>query len=123
MTFSEFKFYIKHALAETGRFQFWTIPMSHKTAGSAKLPVQGNVNISINKHGKKILNFEPNSFAGGSPNEAFFIIDKELAQAWATKIQMIRRNNMLQELKAFEKSTDVLNNYELYSEEYPEIFV
>jgi len=46
-----------------------------------------------------------------------------VANAWATKIQMIRRNNMLQELKAFEKSTDVLNNYELYSETYPEIFV
>ncbi len=123
MTFSEFKFYARHEAGSTDLITFYTVPKDYCTAGSAKLPVENSVVVSTNEKGKRILNFEQGKGFYGDANNALYILDKDMAEAIATKIQMIRRDNILEELKEYEVKTGVLTKYNKYSEIYPEIFV
>ena len=123
MTFTEFKFYLKRTRTEIGPLTFYTVPNNRRTAGSAKLPAECIVNVSTNKHGKRILDFVTEKKMYGDADELDFVLDPEIAAAHATKLQMIRRNNILNELKTFERETNVIENIKMYSELYPEIFV
>lgn len=123
MTFSEFTSYLKSPESNIGEIEFYTIPKDNAALGDVNLPVKGIVNITINKHNKKIINFNNCRFATSDVKNSIFILDSELANAYATKIQMIRRNNILNELIEYEKTTQVKTNFEKYSKLYPEIFV
>ena len=52
-----------------------------------------------------------------------FFIDKEMAEAFATKILVDKQNLLKGELQAFELLTSVKAKAKEYSEKYPSIFV
>lgn len=126
MTFSEFKFQLKRE-GTLGHKTFYTVP---KTDSGFRgfdekyldLPFVLGVDVSANKHGKKILTFDTGGF-GGDPGDVRFFFDKELADAYAVKLQVVRQTTLIKALRDFEFTTKINSRLDKYLDKYPEIFL
>ena len=123
MTFSEFKFKLKRE-GKIGSIAYYTVPKNDTfitTTNYLTLPNVLKVEVTANKHGKKILDFDGGF--GGNPDQVDFFFDFELADVFAVKIQMIKYNKMKSDLEAFEQDTKIKKRIPDYSHKYPEYFI
>ena len=123
MTFSEFKFKLKRE-GTPGQKVFYTVPRSGITTtiiNYTELPYTFGVLVSINKNGKKILNFDGGF--GGNPDEMYFFLNKDMADVYSTKIQVIQHTKLIKELRDFEQATKINSKLDIYLDKYPEVFL
>lgn len=127
MTFSEFKFKLKRE-GTHGPRTFYTVPKNDGTfIGNdaihyTELPHVLHVDVTTNKNGKKILDFHTGGF-GGNPSDVHFFFDKELADAYAVKLQVVKQTALIKALRDFEHTTKINARLDIYLDKYPEIFI
>jgi hypothetical protein len=126
MTFSELKFKLKRE-SSLGNKIFYTVPKKDFSNGNSikqyiSLPFVFCVCVSINKNGKKILNFDYGGF-GGNPEDMHFFMNKDLADVYSAKIQSIKHQQLVDSLKEFEDTTNIKNRLDTYLNKHPEVFL
>ena len=123
MTFSELKFQLKRE-GTLGTKIFYTVPKNlndmPETFGDRfiDLPYEKSVEVTSNKRGKKILNF--NNGFGGNADLVHFFFDRELADAYAVKIQIIIHDKLLKDLQDFENATKIKARLKEFTDKFPE---
>jgi len=126
MTFSELKFKLKRE-GSLGHKTFYTVPKvdfsnENGTDKYVELPMVLGVDVNTNKHGKKILDFDTGGF-GGNPEDMHFFLDKEMADVYSAKIQVIKHTKLIKALRDFEFATKINSKLDGYLDKYPEVFL
>lgn len=125
LSFSELKFQVKQG--SLGTKTFYMVPTELRNAKRDDyhlLPYKMSVDVTANpsKNGKKAMHF-CKEFNNLGPQNYDFFLDKEIADAHATKILLDKQNLIKGELSAFELLTNVKTKANKYLEIYPSIFV
>ena len=124
MTFSEMKFKLKRK-SSLGLKTVYAVPKSDKNFRSVEayidLPYSFEVDITVNKHGKKVLSF--NGSWGNSSNDVMFFFDKEMADIYSSKLQVRKQLELIESLNYFNNKTQINTKLEKYLDKYPEAFV
>lgn len=124
MTFSEMKFELKRK-GSLGLKTVYAVPKSDEklrtTESYIELPYTFGVDVTVNKHGKKVLSF--NGGWGDSSNDALFFFDKEMANIYSSKLQARKQLELIEALNCFNNKTQINTKLEKYLDKYPEVFV
>ena len=124
MTFDKLKFELKrNNTIGVGTVTFYVVPNDLRdTVSMMELPHKREVKVSINKHGKRILDFV-GGIGDTNSNKYFFEDEIDLATAHSTKLLLRVYNRILEKKSEFEIKSNILYKVEKYSVKYPELFV
>lgn len=127
MKYDEFRATVTGKGAGVGHKEFYIVPktlasVSYQT-NQPKLeeyPVKRSVEVSMNKKGKKVLQFE-NGFP--DPHNVNFFFDESEAEVHAVKLMARHRAGLIRALEEFDRKTDYKGRFTVAFEKYPEVFV